>query len=641
MDDLNERQKSAILATEGPLLILAGAGAGKTKTLTHRILYLIKKGIKPSQILAITFTNKAAKEMKEKVLNLISADKELNRPVSFTERPFVSTFHSLGVHILKENAKLLDLPRHFSIYDRADSKRAIKEALTTLNLDPKKFDPGKILNIISRQKGNSVNQDEFAAAAGREYFPGIAAAVWAEYEKILRKEKALDFDDLLLKTANLLKRYATVRQYYQEVWKYIHVDEYQDTNRVQYTITKLLAEKSKNLCVVGDVDQNIYSWRGADIRNILSFEKDYPEAKIILLEENYRSTEIILNAANRIIQKNIHRKDKNLFTSKKGGAKIGLYSGYDEIDEADFISRKSSELILNGVPPEEIAVLYRANFQSRVLEEAFLMRDIPYQILGVKFFERKEVKDVLSYLRAALNPESLADIKRIINVPARGIGKVSLLAMAAGREESLSSTMRNKIAEFRNLLTRIQMYALKESPSLTIKYVIKETGMEEMYKHGKEEDEDRLENIKELVTLAGRYDPLSSQEGIESLLTDAALATDQDEMEEQGKSVKLMTVHASKGLEFSHVFITGLESELFPHLRLSSEAISEEDAEEERRLFYVALTRAKTKLYLSYASVRTIFGSKKVSVPSEFILDLDEEFLEVEENLSEKTIYLD
>jgi DNA helicase-2/ATP-dependent DNA helicase PcrA len=640
MNELNERQKEAIFHTYGPLLILAGAGAGKTKTITHRILHLIKEGATPASILAITFTNKAAKEMRDRVTDLLKKDKTLNRPISFSERPFVSTFHALGVHILKENARLLDLPRHFSIYDRADSKRAVKEALTALNLDPKKFEPGKILHVISREKGNNVGQLAYAEQVGREYFPRIVASVWNEYEKILKRERALDFDDLLLRTADLLKR-PEILEHYQKIWKYIHIDEYQDTNRVQYTIARLLAAKERNICVVGDVDQNIYSWRGADIRNILSFEKDYPEAKVILLEENYRSTEIILNAANRIIEKNIHRKEKRLFTEKKGGPKIGLYAAYDEIDEAEFIARKSAELIEGGVAPEEIAVLYRANFQSRVLEESFLGHALPYQILGVRFFERKEVKDVLAYLRAALNPDLFSDIKRIINVPARGIGKLSLLKIAAGAENSLTSAMRQKVSEFRNLLTQIEMFALKEKPSATIKYIIKESGMEEMYKRGKEEDEDRLENIRELATLASRYDSLPAQEGIEAFLADAALATEQDEMDEKSSSVKLMTVHASKGLEFSYVFISGLESELFPHLRLSEEELSGEDEEEERRLFYVALTRAKEKLYLSYTSVRTIYGSKRVNLPSEFILDLDEEFLEAEENLSEKIISYD
>ncbi len=640
LNGLNERQKAAVLQTEGPLLILAGAGAGKTKTITHRILHLIKTGVAPANILAITFTNKAAKEMRERVYELLKNDKELNLPISSSERPFVSTFHSLGVHIIKENSKLLDLPRHFSIYDRSDSKRAVKEGLEILSLDPKKFEPTKILHVISRQKGDNISQGDYEEESGRDYFGKIVSSVWAEYEKILKRERALDFDDLLLKSADLLKRNPLILAHYQNIWKYIHIDEYQDTNRVQYTIAKLLARKEKNICVVGDVDQNIYSWRGADIRNILSFEEDYPEAKVVLLEENYRSTEIILNAANLIIEKNIHRKDKKLFTNKKGGAKIGLYAAYDETDEADFISRKSAELIESGVAPKEIAVLYRANFQSRVLEEAFLMREVPYQILGVRFFERKEVKDTLSYLRAALNPDSFSDIKRVINVPARGIGKLTLLKITAKQEEGLPTSMKERLANFRNLLVQIQMMALKSKPSDTIKYVIKASGMEEMYRKGKEEDENRLENIKELATLATKYDYLPPEEGIEKLLADASLASDQDEMEEKTSSVKLMTVHASKGLEFSYVFVSGLESDLFPHKRLSEEELSGEEEEEERRLFYVALTRAKIKLYLTYASVRTIFGAKQVSIPSEFIIDLDEESLESEENLSEKTIYI-
>ncbi len=631
LQGLNERQKDAVLTTEGPLLIIAGAGAGKTKTVTHRILYLIKKGVAPRDILAITFTNKAAKEMKERVDKLLSEDKELNLPISSFERPFVSTFHALGVHIIKENAQLLGIPRHFTIFDKGDAKRAIKDAIEEADLDPKQYEPGKIMGIISRQKGDFVTAREYEARNGGEFFGKTVAKVWQKYEAILAKEKSLDFDDLLLKTAKLLESNPTVRAHYQNKWKYIHIDEYQDTNKVQYMISKLLAEKTRNICVVGDVDQTIYSWRGADIQNILNFEKDYPEAKVILLEENYRSTQTILGAANQVIAKNVMRKDKILFTKNVEGEKIGLSLSYDENEEANFIADKAKELIRTGADPREIAVLYRANFQSRVLEEAFLHKSIPYQILGVRFFDRKEVKDVLSYIKASLNPDGAGDMTRVINVPARGIGKVTLMKVLAHMEGTLTSAMQQRVAEFKNLLGRIKEYALKEKPSTLIKFIIAETGMERMYREGKEEDLEKLENIRELVTLATKYDYLPSEEGLEQLLSDAALATDQDELIKDHNRVKLMTVHASKGLEFDYVFIPGLEEDLFPHKRMGEEEIDQSASEEERRLFYVAITRARKKIYLSYAQLRTIYGSQKVNVMSEFVTDIDSSLLEKEE----------
>ena len=645
LEGLNERQQEAVLQTEGPLLILAGAGAGKTKTVTHRIMHLVGKGIAPQNILAITFTNKAAKEMKERVDTLLVNDNDLNRPLSIQERPFMSTFHSLGVHIIKENAYKLGLPRHFAIFDRADSKRAVKEALTEANIDPKQFDPGKILHAISKYKGDLETADTFAEKVGNEYFMRIVADVWKRYETILRKEKALDFDDLLLTTVLLLRNDPEILAHYQTKWHYIHIDEYQDTNKVQYTIAKLLAKKSKNICVVGDIDQMIYSWRGADIQNILNFENDYPEAKVVLLEENYRSTQTILSAANKVIAKNKMRREKNLFTKNTAGERIGVFAGYDEAEEADFIAEKAKELINAGTPARDIAVLYRANFQSRVLEEGFLTHSINYQVLGTRFFERKEVKDVLSYLRAALNPESLADIKRIINVPVRGIGKVTLLKILSNQRESLPIAMREKIDNFYTILAVIRERAGSQKPSDTIKYIIKAIGLEESFKKaGTDEDLERLENIKELATLALKYDDLPPEEGIESLLADAALASDQDSLIKNQDAVKLMTIHASKGLEFDYVFITGLEENLFPHKRMGDD--KDVDTEEERRLFYVALTRAKKKLYLTYAGMRTIFGSKQMNIPSEFMIEMDDELIEAEVKKSTrrtgiKTIYFD
>lgn len=628
--NLNDRQKEAVLSTEGPLLILAGAGAGKTKTIAERIRHLVRQGVAPSSILAITFTNKAAKEMRERVSRMLAEDKGLNRPVSMNERPFVSTFHALGVHIIKEQSQKLGLSRHFTIFDRDDSKKAIKEALEKHGLDPKTNDPGKILSLISREKGKGLTASDFGERLERSSFSEIVEAVWKEYEHILKRDSALDFDDLLLKTAKLLKTDLDVRHHYQKVWDYVHIDEYQDTNGVQYEISKLLVGPKRNLCVVGDIDQNIYSWRGADIKNILDFEKDYPDAKVILLEENYRSTKNILEAANTVIEKNKIRRKKTLFTSNSVGEKIGIFQGFDEASEAEFIASKTEEMIKNGSKPDEIAVLYRANFQSRVLEEAFMQHRLPYQLLGTRFFERREIKDILSYLKAGLNPECLADIKRVINVPPRGIGKVTIAKVFSGDEDSLNAATKAKIANFRNFLSEIEQMAKTEAPSETISFIIAKSGLEELWKAGKAEDLERLENAYELAAFAGRYDSLPPMEGIEELLSDSALQSDQDEMKEERSAVRLMTVHASKGLEFDTVFISGLEDGLFPHQKITRDNITPEESEEERRLFYVALTRARKKIFLSYAQVRMIFGQREVNIPSEFIFDIPEELTEEE-----------
>lgn len=631
LDSLNSHQREAAEHLNGPLLIIAGAGAGKTKTITHRILNLIKHGVAPRNILAITFTNKSAKEMRERVEKLLAEDAALNLPVSFNETPFVSTFHSLGVHILKENSHLIGLPRHFAIFDRNDSKRAVKDAIESLGFDTKQYEPGKFLNIISKQKGDLVTVTDYANKVGNDYTGKIVLSVWKKYEETLKNESALDFDDLILKTAKLLETNKEVREKYQNQWRYIHIDEYQDTNEVQYNIAKLLAASHRQICVVGDVDQNIYSWRGAKIKNILDFEKNYPEAKVILLEENYRSTQTILAVANKIIEKNKHRVEKKLFTKNVEGEKVGMYSGYDEGDEARFVAKKANDLIRAGTKASEIAVLYRANFQSRALEEAFLHEGISYQILGTRFFERKEVKDILCFVRAALNPDSISDIKRVINVPPRGIGKVTLLKIIEKKEAELPAATRAKVESFKALLGRIAEYARTQSPSVALRYVLTETGIETLLKNGNDEDKERLENIRELVTLATRYDMMPLEEGIEKLLSDAALASDQDDMIKEEEAVKLMTVHASKGLEFDYVFITGLEEDLFPHKKIGERAVSSEEDEEERRLFYVAITRARLKLFITYASIRMIFGSRQVNVPSEFVFDIDDEYIEKEE----------
>ena len=658
MAGLNEKQREAALHREGPLLIIAGAGAGKTKTITHRIVNLIKEGVPPEKILAVTFTNKAAKEMRDRILT------EIERLGGQNTLPHVSTFHSLGVYIIKENARTLGLNRHFTILDENDSYSFIKEILKELDIES---EPGKIRNIISREKGNFVEVEGYRQrlnAYGGGQIGRIVAQVWPIYERKKARENSLDFDDLLLKATKLLKEKEGIRNFYKEKWQYIHIDEYQDTNEVQYLMSRLLTGEGKNICVVGDADQNIYSWRGANLKNILSFEKDYPEAKIILLEENYRSTGNILDAANVVIKKNKFRPEKNLFTKKAAGEKIALYGALDETDEADFVATKilgildsperredalekslgSATARARGIFQQknirafrenifsDIAVLYRANFQSRALEEAMLRYNIPYQVLGTKFFERKEIKDTLAYIRAALNPESLSDIKRIINFPRRGIGKATLIKIFSGETQGLPSGTKVKIANFYKLLTEIRKKVETEKVSEVIKFTVKKSGIENELLEGDEEDQERLENIKELATLAIKYD--EQKNGIEKLLEDAALASDQDSLDMEKKkenknAVKLMTVHASKGLEFKYVFVTGLEAGLFPHAR-SNERETAEDREEERRLFYVALTRAKEKLFLSYADSRTIFGSRGISTPSEFISDIPEHLLDAQ-----------
>jgi len=617
---LNPEQKKAVKSTEGPLLILAGAGAGKTKTISERIRHLVKAGVAPSSILAITFTNKAAKEMRERIVHGLGASK----------LPFVSTFHSLGVYILREQSAQVGIKRRFTIFDRDDSKKAVREALLRLGFDPKTHEPSSIMGIISKEKGRGIGVENYIAKEGHGYFREVIEQVWPEYEKILQRDNALDFDDLLVKTVSLLNDNPSVRDFYQNVWKYIHIDEYQDTNRVQYEMARMLVGKNQNICVVGDVDQNIYSWRGADIKNILNFKNDYPDALVITLEENYRSSKTILEAANTVIEKNQIRYKKNLFTTNSRGDKIGIFGAFDEVSEAEFIANKSAELIKNGLPPGETAVLYRANFQSRVLEEAFMKHGIPYQLLGTRFFERKEVKNIVSYLRLAINLDSLSDLRRIINVPARGIGKTTAQKIFSGTESSLPLSMITKLESFRTLLGQIEQTSQKNKPSETISFIIKASGLEKEWKESGDDGRTRLENAYELSNFASRYDREPPEEGILNFLADAALQSDQDEMRDEENAVRLMTIHASKGLEFDVVFISGLEDGLFPHQKVNEDMTSPEAGEEERRLFYVALTRARKKIYLSHAQTRTLFGRKQINIPSEFIFDIPETLVEQE-----------
>jgi len=642
---LNEPQQQAVRHTQGPLLVLAGAGSGKTRVITHRIVHLILNGTAPQNILAVTFTNKAASEMRERVVALIQAHASSARAGSDT-MPTVTTFHALGVRLLREYHATLNLRRYFTIYDRADSLRAVKGALERANYSPKQFEPKKILSMISRAKGDALTRIEYLETAS-SYPEKVTAEVWEHYENILRDDQALDFDDLLARTLYLLKHYPPVLQQLQQRFKYIHVDEYQDTNKVQFAMVKLLAGEQRNICVVGDVDQNIYSWRGADISNVLQFEINFPGATTIFLEENYRSSGTIIAASNDIIAKNKNRIAKTVFTSNQHGEKIGLYAAHSGNDEAEYVALKAKELITEGAAPSDIAILYRTNFQSRVLEEAFLNYEVPYQLLGTKFFERKEVKDTLSFLRLAMNPDSNADLARIINVPTRGIGKVTLLKIIEGKRSDLKGATLLKVERFDEMLSDIRDVMRTEPIAETLKFIIKRTGLEtEFKKSGTEEDFARLENLQELVTLALRYNELGPEEGVEALIENAALQSDQDELQsgEARDAVRLMTIHAAKGLEFPYVFITGLEEGLFPHERLDDTGI---DHEEERRLFYVALTRAEKKIFLTYAHIRTIFGSQRVNIPSSFLNDISIEHIEIsgthngEGSGYEATVFLD
>ena len=636
MASLNAAQQEAVKTTEGPLLVLAGAGAGKTRVIAHRILEIVQRGTAPEHILAITFTNKAAAEMRERVITILQGASV----ASSSRPPFVSTFHSLGLLIIKENATLLGYKRTPTIYDRADSLREMKAALKMFDAE---LEPRAALGMISRLKGRGITSSEFVEKANG-YREDIVAKVWPIYDAALRKENALDFDDLLLRAMLLLRDNEAVRTRYQHRWTYVHVDEFQDTNYVQARMMELLLGPTLNICAVGDVDQTIYGWRGAEIKNIMSFERTFPGAKVVILEENYRSTQTILAAANSVISKNKYRPEKNLFTKNIEGDHLSLHQAFDETDEANFIARIVREEIAKGRQPKDFAVLYRANFQSRAVEEALLRADISYQVLGTKFFERKEVKDALSFIRAALYDTS-ADLARVSNVPPRGIGKVTLLKILSGKEGELTGATREKVAQLRALLGRIRDAAAKCTPSELVRYVITHSGMEAMLLQDKLEGPERLENLKELVSLAARYDAVpqvsdtSTTAGLEAFLESAALASDQDELKDEANAVRLMTVHASKGLEFPVVFITGLEEGLFPYAR---EDEKDADKEEERRLCYVAITRAQHRVYLSYASYRTIFGSKNATIPSQFLSDIPDELLEsaAPERLG-RTIYLD
>ncbi len=623
---LNPEQRRAVELTEGPLLVLAGAGSGKTRVLTYRVANLISKGVPAWSILAITFTNKAAREMRERVTALSGAA---------ADDAWVMTFHSCCARILRRDIEKLGYKREFVIYDDDDQMTLIKRILKQLDINDKNYPPRAVKAVISDAKNNMLSPDEWLKA-NSDYRSKPYYQVYCEYEKQLKNNNALDFDDLILKTLLLFSEHPPVLEGYRRKFKYILVDEYQDTNVVQYMLVKMLAGDAKNVCVVGDDDQSIYGWRGADIRNILEFEKDYGGCPVVKLEQNYRSNGNILEAANRVIAHNSGRKEKALWTKEKAGDKITLYHALDERDEAAWVTGAISRLVKNGVSAGDVAVLYRTNAQSRVLEEALVRRGIKYSVYGgLKFYDRKEVKDVIAYLRVLINPDDDVSLRRIINEPKRSIGAstVDLIAAYAAqnglsmvnavldaRNIGLSNRALNSVNDFASLLTQLTGDMLDMPADEFIDDLISKTGILGQYENSRDpEDASRAQNIQELVAAVTEYHKQNPDEGLLGFLENVALVTDLDSMAEKTTTVTLMTLHSAKGLEFSSVFITGLEEGIFP---LTKAQFDDDLLEEERRLMYVGVTRAKQRLFLSHAATRMLYNARQSSEISRFVSEI-------------------
>ena len=628
---LNPMQRRAAETLEGPLLILAGAGSGKTRTLTYRIANLIDHGVKPWHILALTFTNKAAREMRGRVVRLVGEE---------AEEMWIGTFHSMCVRILRRDIEKLGYQRSFTIYDEDDQLRVVKEAVKILGMDENRIPPKEIRARISAAKNKMLSPDEWFQESLKDYQAQQFYDLYSYYEEKLKLSNALDFDDLLLRTLHLFLDHPPVLDYYRQRFQYVLVDEYQDTNPAQYSFVELLTKESRNLCVVGDDDQSIYGWRGADIHNILDFETDYPDTKVIKLEQNYRSTANILDAANQVIAHNAGRKEKTLWTQEEPGEKIHLYSAGDEREEAAWICERVRKLQRGGVPYSQIAVLYRMHAQSRVLEEMFTRAGIPYKIFGgTRFYDRKEIRDALAYLRVIVNPADDVSLLRIINTPKRSIGDstVAILQEYARQEElplfsalneppdTLSSRPLKCISEFALLLMRLT--ALKDTMSLCqfVETMLDETGLKAQFEiDGSEEALTRLENLMEFVGAAKEFEAQSQDKSLEAFLENVALVTDLDQQEEAPQYVTLMTLHSAKGLEYDVVFISGMEEGIFPSMRAAAD---EGRMEEERRLCYVGITRAKKRLYLSFARRRTIFNQITHNPPSSFLKEIPSRLL--------------
>ena len=639
LNSMNDRQAEAVQTTEGPLLIMAGAGSGKTRVLTHRIAYLIdEKMVNPWNILAITFTNKAAREMKERAYQLNPA----------TQDCLIATFHSMCVRILRRDADHIGYNRNFTIVDPGEQRTLMKRILKSLNLDPKKWNERTILGTISNAKNDLIDEVAYAAHAG-DMYSQIVAKCYEAYQKELRQSEAVDFDDLIMLTLRLFDQHPDVLTYYQQKFQYIHVDEYQDTNHAQYQLVKLLASRFKNICVVGDADQSIYGWRGADMQNILDFEKDYKEAKVVLLEENYRSTKTILQAANDVIKNNRHRRPKNLWTQNEDGEEIVYYRANDEQDEAVFVAKTIEELSREaGYKHRDFAVLYRTNAQSRTIEEALLKSNIPYTMVGgTKFYSRKEIRDVIAYLNLIANLSDNISFERIINEPKRGIGpgtvdKIRDFAQMQGTSlldasaNIMLSSIKGKAAQaiwdFANLILDLREKLDQLTITELVEEVLDKTGyMTTLTNQGNLESQARIENIQEFLSVTKNFDEngdsVEDESGVDTLsrfLNDLALIADTDDGAQETSEVTLMTLHAAKGLEFPVVFLIGMEENVFP---LSRAAEDPDELEEERRLAYVGITRAEKVLFLTNANSRLLFGRTSYNRPTRFINEISSDLL--------------
>ena len=638
LNGMNDRQAEAVQTTEGPLLIMAGAGSGKTRVLTHRIAYLIdEKMVNPWNILAITFTNKAAREMKERAAALNPA----------TQDCLIATFHSMCVRILRREADHIGYNRNFTIVDPGEQRTLMKRILKNLNLDPKKWNERAILGTISNAKNDLIDEVAYANMAG-DMYTEIVAKCYTAYQKELRQSEAMDFDDLIMLTLRLFDQNPDVLTYYQQRYQYIHVDEYQDTNHAQYQLVKLLASRFKNICVVGDADQSIYGWRGADMQNILDFEKDYPEAKVVLLEENYRSTKTILQAANEVIRNNRNRRPKNLWTQNEDGEDIVYYRANDEQDEALFVARTIDQLSREGYSHRDFAVLYRTNAQSRTVEEALLKANIPYTMVGgTKFYSRKEIRDVISYLNLIANPSDNISYERVVNEPKRGVGPGTVEKIrnfAASQEISLLDASANimlspvkgkaaqAVYEFANLILDLRDRLDDYSVTELVELVLKKTGYSvALAAQATLESQARIENIEEFLSVTKNFDENpdnpTDETGLDKLsrfLNDLALIADTDDGDQESSEVTLMTLHAAKGLEFPVVFLVGMEENVFPLSRASED---EDELEEERRLAYVGITRAEKILYLTNANSRLLYGRTNYNQPTRFLREISSDLL--------------
>ena len=623
LEELNDKQKEAVLYNDGPLLIIAGAGAGKTKTLTTKIAYLIDhEKVSPYNILAITFTNKAAKEMKDRLFSLIG---------DVTKKIQVSTFHSFGLRLIRENYNYLGYDKNFNIMDSDDSLTIVKKILKEQNLDSKIYNPKAIRNKISSLKNDLITPEKYKAYAVSDY-EEVVCNIYKKYNELLFNNNSLDFDDLLIQPIRLFKENKEVLEKYQELFKYVLIDEYQDTNEAQYILTKMICKKYRNITTVGDDSQSIYSFRGANFKNILNFEKDYPDAKLVLLEENYRSTSTILDAANSLIKNNINKKDKNLWTNRGKGEKIKYFRAFNERDEAFFVIRKVKELIDKGVELKDIAVLYRTNAQSRIIEEEFLKENIAYRVVGsFYFYARKEIKDLIAYLKLINNPKDNISFLRVINTPKRGIGLKSIEKLTEyANENNLSLfeaiTDDKKQKEFKELIKKLQEVSEHITLTELIDKVLDSTGIkEELESEETLEADIRLENLEEFKSITKSFEEQEGLISLEDFLYEISLVSDVEEYKDDPNRVSLMTIHSVKGLEFNYVFIVGLEEGILPHI---NSMLSNSELEEERRLCYVALTRAKDDLYLVNARERMLYGKVSINQPSRFISEINDDLIE-------------